>query len=290
MKAKKIKRLALLLCILAFSPLTADKLPLLPLNTTAEFGPFFIPDTSFVNGIYIVYFTRQAQPTSLHFSIAGDLDWARADYTPSKTHSMLFTDMEEGMPYRFEIQGDFQSLEYRSVIQTKPYGNTYEFNYGLGPVENMKTVSTSPHLMFLFSEEENLDLRQWQAALAINPRLYASTVVIPLFNFTADSGIPYHIDDLDYIQYKDARFIIYRNDSLDINRISSLISKDPDVVNTILCNNIKPEVLARILAQYSPYIDFVYGNTAFEHPKYRYTSQPMVNQFVKQVKKKFAVK
>ena len=118
-----------------------------------EFGPFFLPANVNLNSISINYFTASAEPTSVFFSMVGDIDWLRKDNTPSLFHTMVFSGLEESAIYQFRVDAPSEIFSGRSFIKTPPYGGNYRFDFAVVCMDSTLVLQKSPHFLILLSKK-----------------------------------------------------------------------------------------------------------------------------------------
>ncbi len=268
----------------------AEELPLLPGGGKIEFGPFFIPDSRDLSGVYLIYYTQLAQETKVQFSIMGEMDWARSDYTPTHQHIMRFSSMEEGMQYRFELLGNFFQIQALSGVKTPPYGNTYRLNFSIADISQVDKVKEPGEVIFLTAPSDKISLSEWQKTIRSNPDLFANIITIPLFEIESDA-LPVKLNSLEYFQYRDARIILIKSDKVEPMQVLSLLDTDPDKHNYLVFNGpVSQKKVADILLQCQGNIDSAFSRNSMEHYKHQYLENFVTIHVVRDAKKKFALK
>lgn len=277
-------------CLLLTLPAFGEELPLLPDNKAGEFGPFFLPDSRNLSGVVMYYFTRQPQYTRVDFSIMGDMDWSRGEYQLNREHSMLFSSMEEGMLYRFEVQGENSGLVSQASVKTPPYGNQYTIDFTICPVSKIQELNTVPGMLIVTSEEKEISLAEWQSVVQSNPQVMSHTIIIPAFRITGSSKLTHH-PVFNWFDYKNARIIVIQDSSLTSRHVLSMLSTDTESENYLVFNgNIELSAARDIVQTCQPYLKGAYYPGAGAEPGLSDLKGPLTVQLARDPRKKLVLK
>lgn len=233
------------------------------LDSEPEFGPFFLPADNTLSSISINYFTSTPSTTIVLFSMVGDIDWARTDYTETTYHRMIFFNMEEEAEYQFQIAGDYDNLVSLSSLTTRPYSDSYEYTFALAKIGSEIELTDNPHFLVLLSDDDTVDRSEFQTFYEENSDLLSSTVIVPMFDLEFDQEtLSYSYDGIYLISYKELNLILISDEISDISDIRGFISDDEDDRNVMVFGDISKEKIQQIVYEYAYDIDsyFTYSD------------------------------
>jgi hypothetical protein len=209
----KFKILALLPLLLIAGCALEPKTTVKAEPAATDIGPFFLPANESLNSISINYFTAQEEPTSVLFSMTGEIDWLRTEPGHSLYHRMIFNGLEESAVYQFRVSNSSQVFTQRSYIKTPPYGGNYRFDFAVACINSPLILDKTPHFLVLLSKEPSVREDEFLSFFTKYKKILSSTVLVPLFDFTIGeesfslSGNGFYI-----LRYKTANIIlIYKN-------------------------------------------------------------------------------
>jgi hypothetical protein len=227
----KIK-MSVLVMVVALSGCIQEPKNTVRIDTVShEFGPFFLPADKSMNSVSINYFTEEERPTSILFSMVGNIDWLRTDPKPSSFHKMVFSGLEESAVYQFRVNIPSDNFMAKSYIKTPPYGDNYRYDFAIVSINSPFTLSRSPHFLILLSKDPSVGEDEFIAYYKKNKKILSSTVLVPLFDMSI-RGIDFSLsrDGFFVLRYKSANIIlIYMNfDSLERTALPELDNSSED--------------------------------------------------------------
>ncbi|NPV01567.1 MAG: hypothetical protein HPY53_09330 [Brevinematales bacterium] len=223
----------------------ASKLPV-------EFGPFFLPIGNDMQSVTLNYFTASPKKTVVFFSMVGDIDWVRKDNNLSAFHQMAFQQLEESAVYRFELQTESQTLQKISSIKTVPYGNVFQFTFGITKITDQKIeAQNAPNFMILMSDKDSMSAGEFEQFYRNNSALLSSTIIIPAFALHYDGkNISPGKDGYYYIEYRNTHIVIISREYDGYGWIAKFMSDQPNHKNFIVIGNLSKESTAKITQAY----------------------------------------
>jgi hypothetical protein len=255
-----------------------------------EAGPFFLAENSALSAISINYVTRNPEKTAIYFTMVGDVDWLRMDSSLSRLHRITFEGLEESAVYQFNIRTSSKELNKTSSIKTVPYGDSYEFDFAVCPIDGDLEENIDPHFLILLSPTNFVEEEEFVRFYQKNKSLLSSTVIIPLFVFdfgnqrysTLEKGF-------FYIGYKNVNIIMINKDLENFDFIAHYLSENPDAENYIVMGNVSDESKNRILRSYSLLVKqiYAYSRNSFSNQKIVSVSRSCLVHVAKKTKYAF---
>jgi hypothetical protein len=217
-----------------------------------EYGPFFLPMGNDMQSVTLNYFTSVPKKTVVYFSMVGDIDWVRHDNTLCAFHQMAFQQLEESAVYRFELATDSQKLQKVSSIKTLPYGNVFQFTFGISKLNGQKIEAQSaPNFMILMSDKTSMSAEEFGKVFHANSSLISSTIIIPAFKIDYNGkNISPDKDGYYYIEYRNTHIIVLTRDYDGYGWIAKFMSDLPNHKNFIVIGNLSQESTAKITQTY----------------------------------------
>lgn len=225
-----------------------------------EFGPFFLPANVNLNSISINYFTASAEPTSVFFSMVGDIDWLRKDNTPSLFHTMVFSGLEESAIYQFRVDAPSENFSGRSFIKTPPYGGNYRFDFAVVCMDSTLVLQKSPHFLILLSKKAAVGEEEFISYYTKNRKILSSTVIVPLFDLTI-MGRDFSLsrDGFFVLKYKTANIILIYKEIPDLERTAGIALEESRDDNYIVASIQNQAEIFRLTSAYSARVKAIYS-------------------------------
>jgi hypothetical protein len=214
----------------------------IPVTSAVQpFGPFFLPENHSLSSVSLNYVTGTPQKTTVYFTMVGELDWARNDPSQTRYHRMVFKDLEESAVYQFTIPCEEKEIAHSSAIQTVPFGDEYQFQFAVAPMERDLESGTQPHFLVLSSEKEQVSESEFYAFYNRNRKLLASTILIPMFGLNLQ-GTNYDLaagsDGFHFVRYKNLCLTLVTREMPSFDFLTRYLSSSPDDQNVIVLSHV----------------------------------------------------
>lgn len=233
-----------------------------PKNTvmTHEFGPYFLPANECLNAISINYFTERELPTSVFFSMVGDIDWLRCDSRLASYHRMVFSGLEESAVYQFRVNSLSASFSERSYIKTPPYGSNYKFDFAVVSINSPLELDKSPYFLILLSKKPSVGEDEFSQYYSKNKKILSSTILVPLFDINI-GGETYSLSRGGFfiLKYKTANIILLYKDFSDLGRLARTALDCSSDNNYIVASISDQAALLRLKAEYHSRVKAIFA-------------------------------
>jgi len=216
------------------------------------FGPFFLPAGNNFKGVSLYYSTKDKQKTSVRFSMVGEIDWLRENRNLTYFHKMIFENLEESAIYRFSIESPEFRREEESIIKTMPYGENFEFEFGIASIEQDLSWDKSPHFLILLSREKKVLENIFVPYYKRNKKILGSTIILPMFDLSIwGENFSISRNGIYSVRYKNLNLILIYNNFSDAAAFYSSLCNDSDIKNYVVVGNVSPNFLNVIIKDYS---------------------------------------
>jgi len=254
-----------------------------------EFGPFFLPEDKTFKNISINYFTKEPKSTYVMFSMVGEIDWTRFDNTKVIYHKMIFEGLEESTEYTFKILSSNSNLIEISKIKTIPYGENFNFNFGIAKIEENWEFNDSLNFLILLSKFENISQDEFIKLFIKNKLIISSTIIIPLFNYEILRNKFNLIQNgVLGFRYKNAIIVCIVKNFNDYKFIDKFISDDPNDRNYLIIGNIDDKSIIQIINLYNGKVEKIFTYNHYNNEWIEYIENYKIVNINK--KEKFAKK
>ncbi len=160
-----------------------EPLSLPPSPLPSLFGPIVTPVDGFFRTLAITYQTPSPEKTSLTFTMTGNIDWYLERSAISRTHQVLFEDVEEEATYTFLPQS-FPSNHMTTII-TSPITKTKSISFAVIQLQSQWKETSYPDFTILVSHSSPSEdeFRQFYQA---NTPLVHNSILCPTFRTTIE--------------------------------------------------------------------------------------------------------